>query len=61
LKSPVLEAGILNNIAVSYAQLEKLSEAQQAADRSLILTGRDETSEEKRVALGAEAEIQYRR
>jgi signal transduction histidine kinase/tetratricopeptide (TPR) repeat protein len=61
LKSPVLESGILNNIAVSYARLEKLTEAQQAADRSLMLVGHDEASEEKRVALGAEAEIQYRR
>jgi signal transduction histidine kinase len=61
LKSPVLETRILNNISISYARLEKLPEAQQAADRSLILAGHDEASEEKRVALGGEAEIQYRR
>jgi signal transduction histidine kinase len=61
LNSPILQAGIFNNLAVSYARLGKLTKAERAADHSLALTGKKNGIEETRVAWGAKAEIEYRR
>ena len=61
LKSPLLEANILDNLAVSYARLQKLPQAEQAARRSLVLMNKRGDAEETRFAWGAEAEIHYRR
>jgi signal transduction histidine kinase len=61
LRSPILEANILTNLAVSYARLGKYPEAEQAANRSLGFLRKGDQSEETRVAWGSKAEVAYRR
>jgi len=61
LKSPLLQANILDNLAVSYARLQRLPEAEHAARRSLSLMSKKGEAEETRSAWGAQAEIAYRR
>src|SRR5207249_3696578 len=61
LKSPILQASILNNLALSYARLQKLAEAERAANRALMLVGKNADDEETRFIWGAKAEIEYRR
>jgi len=60
LKSPLLQASILANLAFSYARVQKLAEAERAADHALILVGRDDAGE-ARFAWGVKAEIEARR
>ena len=60
LKSPLLQASILANLAFSYARAQKLAEAEHAADRALLLAGRGDTGE-ARFAWGVKAEIESRR
>jgi signal transduction histidine kinase/tetratricopeptide (TPR) repeat protein len=61
LKSPLLQANILNNLAFSYARTQKLAEAQRAADRALMLIGKKNPGEDTRLAWSAKAEVEYRR
>ncbi|HEX3652180.1 MAG TPA: ATP-binding protein [Rhizomicrobium sp.] len=61
LKSPILQASILDSLAVSYARLGKLVEAERAADRSLSLLRKGDEGGELRFVWGAKAEIEYRR
>jgi signal transduction histidine kinase len=61
LKSPTLQASILNSLARSYARIQKFSEAEHAANKALVLeSGRDQDGE-ARFSWGAKAEIEYRR
>ncbi len=59
-KSPVLQASILSNLAISYARLQKLPEAERAANRSLMLVSKTDPDGEARFSWGAKAEIEYR-
>ena len=61
LKSPILQASILDSLAVSYARLGKLKEAERAAERSLWLLRNTDEGGELRFVWGAKAEIEYRR
>ncbi|HEX4157247.1 MAG TPA: tetratricopeptide repeat-containing sensor histidine kinase [Rhizomicrobium sp.] len=61
LKSPVLEAMVFTNLALSYAGAKKLAEAEGAADRSLMLVSETDPDGEARFAWAAKAEIEYRR
>jgi signal transduction histidine kinase/tetratricopeptide (TPR) repeat protein len=61
LKSPILQASILDSLAVSYARLGKLPEAERAAERSLSLIRNNDQGGELRFVWGAKAEIEYRR
>jgi signal transduction histidine kinase/tetratricopeptide (TPR) repeat protein len=61
LKSPILQASILNNLAISYARLLRLPEAERAANRALMLAGKVDVDGEARFSWGARAEIEYRR
>jgi len=61
LRSPSLEAQVLTNLALSYAGAGKLAEAEQAADRSLILVSKADPDGEARFAWATKAEIEYRR
>jgi signal transduction histidine kinase len=61
LKSPLLEATVLNNLALSYAGAERLVEAERAADRSLALVSKADPDGLARFAWVAKAEIEYRR
>jgi len=61
LKSPILEASILDNLAVCYARLRRLADAERAADRALTLTRKRDAGGEARFSWGAKAEIAYRR
>lgn len=61
LKSPILQASILDSLAVSYARDGKLIEAERAAERALSLIRRDDEGGEIRFVWGAKAEIEYRR
>jgi signal transduction histidine kinase len=61
LKSPLLEAQVLTNLALSYAGAHKLAEAERAADRSLMLVSKTDPGGEARLARVAKAEIEYRR
>jgi len=61
LKSPVIEATVLTNLALSYAGAGKLDEAERAADRSLEIVSKTDPDGEARFAWGAKAEIEYRR
>ncbi len=60
LKSPVLQASVLESLAISYAKLQKLADAERAADRALVLLGKKDDGE-ARFVWGAKAEIEYRR
>ena len=61
LKSSTLQASILDSLATSYARIQRFSEAERAANRSLLLeSGRDQDGE-ARFSWGAKAEIEYRR
>jgi signal transduction histidine kinase/tetratricopeptide (TPR) repeat protein len=60
LKSPVLQGSILESLAISYARLQQLREAEWAADRALMLLGKKDDGE-ARFVWGAKAEIEYRR
>ena len=61
LRNPTLQARILNNLAASYARLQKFADAERAADRSLMLLSKDDPGGEVRFTWGAKAEIAYRR
>jgi signal transduction histidine kinase/tetratricopeptide (TPR) repeat protein len=61
LKSPLLEAQVLTNLALSYAGARKLAEAERAADRSIMLASKTDPEGEARFAWVAKAEIEYRR
>ncbi|MGH6876002.1 MAG: tetratricopeptide repeat protein, partial [Rhizomicrobium sp.] len=61
LRSPVLEATILDNLAFSYAGAHNLAEAERAADRSLMLVSKSDPDGEARFAWMVKAEIEYRR
>jgi signal transduction histidine kinase/tetratricopeptide (TPR) repeat protein len=60
-KSPLLEATVLNNLALAYAGAQKLAEAEQAADSSLMLVPKTDPDGTARFAWVAKAEIEYRR
>jgi signal transduction histidine kinase len=60
-KSPLLEATVLNNLALAYAGAQKLAEAEQAADSSLMLVSKTDPDGTARFAWVAKAEIEYRR
>lgn len=61
LRSPILQARILNSLAMSDAGLGKLAEAERTANRSLVLATRADSDEEARFSWGAKAEIELRR
>ncbi len=61
LKSSLLEAQVLTNLALAYAGAQNLSEAERAADRALMLTSKTDPDGEARFAWGVKAEIEYRR
>ena len=61
LKSATLEASILNSLAVSYARINKLAEAERAVTRALKLEASTDQNEEERFSWGVKAEIDYRR
>ncbi len=61
LNSPLLEANILDNLARSYANVQKLTEAERAANRALMLAGTIDRDGEARSAWGAKAEVDFRR
>lgn len=61
LDSPLLEASILTNLAISNARLHNLPEAERDADRALQLLGKKDESGERRFAWGVKAEIAYQR
>lgn len=60
LKSPLLEASVLPNLAFSYARVQRLADAERAIDRSLMLVSKADNGE-ARFAWGVKAEIEYRR
>jgi signal transduction histidine kinase len=60
LNSPVLQGSILESLAISYAKLQRLPEAERAANRALVLLGKKDDGE-ARFVWGAKAEIEYRR
>lgn len=61
LHSPVLQAGILDNLAMSYARSGRLSEAARAVTRSLMLLKSQDHADEIRFAWGAKAEVDFQR
>jgi signal transduction histidine kinase/tetratricopeptide (TPR) repeat protein len=62
LRSALLQAHILNNLAVSYARLQQLPEAERAADRALALLSKTDVSgDDARFSRGAKAEVEYKR
>ncbi|HEY6578997.1 MAG TPA: ATP-binding protein, partial [Rhizomicrobium sp.] len=61
LRSPLIEASILTNLALGYVGTGKLSEAEGVADRSLMLVAKTDPDGEARFAWAAKAEIEYRR
>ncbi|HLY04941.1 MAG TPA: ATP-binding protein [Rhizomicrobium sp.] len=61
LGSPLLEANILNNLAISNARLHNLAEAEREADRAIALLGKKDESGESRFAWGVKAEVAYQR
>jgi len=61
LDSPLLQASILNNLAISNARLHNLAEAEREADRALQLLGKKDESGESRFAWGVKAEVAYQR
>jgi signal transduction histidine kinase len=61
LKSPLLQERILNNLALSYAKVQKLQDAERAANRSLGLASKTGADEDARLSWGVRAEIEYRR
>jgi signal transduction histidine kinase len=61
LKSPTLQASILDSLATSYARIQRFSEAERAANRSLMLESGKDQDGEVRFSWGAKAEIEYRR
>ena len=54
LDSPLLEASILTNLAISNARLHNLAEAERDADRALQLLGKKDQTRRKPVRLGRE-------
>jgi signal transduction histidine kinase len=60
LKSPILQASILNNLAISYARLREFAEADRAADHSLMLLPKNDSGD-VRFVWGTKGEIEYRR
>jgi signal transduction histidine kinase len=61
LKSPLLEAQVLTNLALAYAGAQKLAEAERMADRSLMLVSKTDPDGEARFDWATKAEIEYRR
>lgn len=61
LRSPLLAAMVLTNLAIAYAGDQMLAEADRAADRSLMLVAKTDPDGEARFAWAAKAEIEYRR
>jgi len=61
LRSPIFQEKTLNNLALSYARVQKLGEAERAANRSLVLASSTGSDEEARLSWGVKAEIEYRR
>jgi signal transduction histidine kinase len=61
LDSPLLEATILNNLAISNARLHNLAEAERDADRAIQLLGKKDEGGESRFAWGVKAEVAYQR
>ena len=61
LKSPFLQARILESLAMNYAKLQKLADAERAANRALIFIGKKDEGGESRFVWGAKAEIEFRR
>jgi len=61
LNSPLVDAHILTNLAISNARLHNLAEAERDADQALRLLGKKDESGESRFAWGVKAEIAYQR
>jgi signal transduction histidine kinase len=61
LDSPVVDADILTNLAISNARIRNLSEADRNADEALRALENHDESGESRFAWGVKAEIAYRR
>ncbi|HEY3778877.1 MAG TPA: ATP-binding protein [Rhizomicrobium sp.] len=61
LDSPVVDAQILTNLAISNARTHNLAEADRNADEALRVLGHHDERGESRFAWGVKAEIAYRR
>ena len=61
LKSPMLEARVLTNVAMSNAKLHKLADADRAATRALKLLGPKDESGWAPFVWGVKADIEYQR
>ena len=61
LDSPVLDAQILTNLAISNARTHNLAEADRNADEALRVLAHNDERGESRFAWGVKAEIAYRR
>ncbi|HEY1612680.1 MAG TPA: ATP-binding protein [Rhizomicrobium sp.] len=61
LDSPVVDAHILTNLAISNARTHKLDEADRNADEALRILKNNDERGESRFAWGVKAEIAYRR
>ncbi|HEX4159234.1 MAG TPA: ATP-binding protein [Rhizomicrobium sp.] len=61
LDSPVVDAHILTNLAISNARIHQLAEADRNADEALRILKNNDERGESRFAWGVKAEIAYRR
>ncbi|MGH6877828.1 MAG: ATP-binding protein [Rhizomicrobium sp.] len=61
LDSPVVDAEILTNLAISNARIHQLAEADRNADEALRILKNNDERGESRFAWGVKAEIAYRR